>query len=257
MSQRSSVTAEVRVKKKPYAPTPEGNGEDDLEVSLEAWAQHGLRHDSVIRDLMGGQLRSRLCCPLCNRVSVTFDFTHTLQLAFPPPPPPPKRMAIVLLPRWTHREGLVLLERAIQIEVWVRTMVPEEGEHRSDEIVTSDDLQLELQRVCESNFLNEKSRVVAPAVSQVCIQLITLGDDYSDPEPLPPGIRMKWAPEVGWFWGDAQSPHVRHIMAEVWFEGGDEEVVERTEAEGNMEVVKPEDEVVTVYVLLVSPIVDR
>eukprot|EP01041_Mallomonas_annulata_P005880 gene5880-11876_t len=87
-----------RVTVKPYAPSPEGDGTDDASVAEEAWRQHQRRHDSVLRDLMGGQLRSRLRCTRCDRVAVSFDFTHTLQLALPPPPLPPVRVDILLLP---------------------------------------------------------------------------------------------------------------------------------------------------------------
>lgn len=48
------------------------NRSDEI-VSTERWNDHLLRNNSVIVDLMHGMLKSTLICPLCNRVSVTFD----------------------------------------------------------------------------------------------------------------------------------------------------------------------------------------
>ena len=42
-----------------------------------------MRHDSVVKDFIGGQLRSQLVCPVCKKVSVSFDYFNTLQLAVP------------------------------------------------------------------------------------------------------------------------------------------------------------------------------
>jgi ubiquitin carboxyl-terminal hydrolase 4/11/15 len=50
-----------------------GDSTNDSSVALRAWSQHRLKNDSFIVDLAHGQLRSRLICPSCNRVSVVFD----------------------------------------------------------------------------------------------------------------------------------------------------------------------------------------
>lgn len=76
-----------KVQKKPYVEQPEGDGTNDVSISADAWSKHRLRHDSIITDLFGGQYKSKVaCCTAgCNRVSVTFDYFNTLQLAIPAP----------------------------------------------------------------------------------------------------------------------------------------------------------------------------
>ena len=51
----------------------ESNGRDDEIVSKEAWEKHLKRNQSVIVDLFQAQIKSTVCCPNCDRVSVTFD----------------------------------------------------------------------------------------------------------------------------------------------------------------------------------------
>ena len=42
-------------------------------LAAEAWRGHLARNNSIIVDLFQGQLKSTLVCPVCARVSVTFD----------------------------------------------------------------------------------------------------------------------------------------------------------------------------------------
>lgn len=72
-----------RVRAKPYTSTVEAAGRPDIEVSKEAWKNHLLRNDSIFVDLFHGQLKSRLQCPKCSRVSVTFDPFVYLAVPFP------------------------------------------------------------------------------------------------------------------------------------------------------------------------------
>lgn len=46
----------------------EGAGKPDAEVANEAWRRYKRRNDSVIVDLFQGQLKSKLTCPVCNKV---------------------------------------------------------------------------------------------------------------------------------------------------------------------------------------------
>ncbi|RUS75669.1 hypothetical protein EGW08_016563 [Elysia chlorotica] len=62
-----------RIKKKPYTETIDSDGRPDKVVADEAWAQYKLRNDSVVVDLFQGQLKSKLVCPKCGKVSITFD----------------------------------------------------------------------------------------------------------------------------------------------------------------------------------------
>lgn len=47
----------------------EGAGKPDAEVANEAWRRYKSRNDSVIVDLFQGQLKSKLTCPVCNKVN--------------------------------------------------------------------------------------------------------------------------------------------------------------------------------------------
>ncbi|KAL9425121.1 hypothetical protein AB3S75_032119 [Citrus x aurantiifolia] len=62
-----------RVKHKPYIKSKDADGRPDEEVADEYWANHIARNDSIIVDVCQGQYKSTLVCPVCNKVSVTFD----------------------------------------------------------------------------------------------------------------------------------------------------------------------------------------
>ncbi|CAG0916096.1 unnamed protein product [Notodromas monacha] len=62
-----------RVVDKPYTPTVESQGRPDGDVADEAWKLYKRRNDSIIVDLFQGQYRSKLTCPSCKKVSITFD----------------------------------------------------------------------------------------------------------------------------------------------------------------------------------------
>lgn len=49
-------------------------------VALEHWDGHQLRNQSVIVDLFHGQLKSKLHCPQCDHISITFDPFMVLSL---------------------------------------------------------------------------------------------------------------------------------------------------------------------------------
>eukprot|EP00118_Oscarella_pearsei_P004593 m.19931 g.19931 ORF g.19931 m.19931 type:complete len:928 (+) comp27927_c0_seq2:43-2826(+) len=66
-----------RVKEKPRTSPIEAKGRPDFEVAEEAWKTHGLRNDSFISDLFGGQFKSTVTCKTCGNMSTTFDpFLH-------------------------------------------------------------------------------------------------------------------------------------------------------------------------------------
>lgn len=62
-----------RVKHKPYIKSKDADGRPDEEVADEYWASHIARNDSIIVDVCQGQYKSTLICPVCGKVSVTFD----------------------------------------------------------------------------------------------------------------------------------------------------------------------------------------
>ncbi|CAM0873691.1 unnamed protein product [Alopecurus aequalis] len=62
-----------RVKHRPYLKSKDADGRSDEEVADEYWANHIARNDSIIVDVCQGQYKSTLVCPICGKVSVTFD----------------------------------------------------------------------------------------------------------------------------------------------------------------------------------------
>jgi ubiquitin C-terminal hydrolase len=62
-----------RVLDKPYTETPDSDNRPDEIVAQEHWESYTKRNQSVIVDLMCGQLKSRLVCFVCKEVSTCFD----------------------------------------------------------------------------------------------------------------------------------------------------------------------------------------
>ncbi|KAK4423195.1 Ubiquitin carboxyl-terminal hydrolase 10 [Sesamum alatum] len=72
-----------RVKQKPYIETKDSDGRPDEEVADECWRYHKARNDSIIVDICQGQYKSTLICPVCNKISITFDPFMYLSLPLP------------------------------------------------------------------------------------------------------------------------------------------------------------------------------
>ncbi|XP_044477487.1 ubiquitin carboxyl-terminal hydrolase 9-like [Mangifera indica] len=72
-----------RVKQKPYIEMKDSDGRPDEEVANECWINHKARNDSLIVDVFQGQYKSTLVCPLCNKISITFDPFMYLTLPLP------------------------------------------------------------------------------------------------------------------------------------------------------------------------------
>ncbi|KAJ3671901.1 hypothetical protein LUZ60_007980 [Juncus effusus] len=62
-----------RVKDRPRNNTIDADGRPDDDVADEHWANHIARNNSIIVDVCQGQFKSTLVCPVCQKVSVTFD----------------------------------------------------------------------------------------------------------------------------------------------------------------------------------------
>ena len=84
-----------RIKKKPYVELKDSDGRPDKVVAKEAWENHRKRNDSVIVDRFQGQFKSRLVCPECQNVSVTFD--SFMFLSLPLPTAKSRQMKILLI----------------------------------------------------------------------------------------------------------------------------------------------------------------
>ncbi|KAK3104177.1 hypothetical protein FSP39_025069 [Pinctada imbricata] len=72
-----------RIRKKPYTETVDSDGRPDEEVADEAWEVYKKRNDSFIVDLLQGQYKSKLTCPICGKISITFDPFLYLSLPLP------------------------------------------------------------------------------------------------------------------------------------------------------------------------------
>ncbi|KAJ0391978.1 hypothetical protein P43SY_002887 [Pythium insidiosum] len=86
-----------RVKQKPYTEVKESDGQqDDAEVAQEAWKRHLLRNDSIFVDHVQGQFKSTVVCPICAKVSITFDPYNCIQLELPIQQN--RRMEVIVVP---------------------------------------------------------------------------------------------------------------------------------------------------------------
>ncbi|KAE9612024.1 putative ubiquitinyl hydrolase 1 [Lupinus albus] len=72
-----------RVKQKPYIEMKDSDGRPDEEVAYECWKNHMARNDSLIVNVCQGQYKSTLVCPVCDKVSITFDPFMYLSLPMP------------------------------------------------------------------------------------------------------------------------------------------------------------------------------
>ncbi|VYS62217.1 unnamed protein product [Arabidopsis thaliana] len=72
-----------KVKRKPYIELKESDSRPDDEVAEELWNYHKARNDSVIVDVCQGQYKSTLVCPVCGKISITFDPFMYLSVPLP------------------------------------------------------------------------------------------------------------------------------------------------------------------------------
>jgi hypothetical protein len=76
-----------RVLNKPSTSVSESNDREDHEVAQEHWQIHLQRNQSIIVDLFQGQFKSRVTCPTCGKISITFDPFMYLSLPLATPRP--------------------------------------------------------------------------------------------------------------------------------------------------------------------------
>ena len=78
-----------RIKKKPYIEKPDSTDDmiNDREairaMAAKVWDITKQRDDSVVADLFTGMYKSTLVCPVCSKVSITFDPFNNLTLQLP------------------------------------------------------------------------------------------------------------------------------------------------------------------------------
>ncbi|CAD8145529.1 unnamed protein product [Paramecium pentaurelia] len=68
------------IKKKPYLIMPSSKGREDLVVAIEQWDVHSQRNQSIITQLFQAQFKSKIECPNCKNMSITFDPYMIIQL---------------------------------------------------------------------------------------------------------------------------------------------------------------------------------
>jgi len=62
------------IKKKPYTEGIEANSDENTEeIARKSWISYCKRNFSKISQMFYGQFKSELKCPVCSRVSITFD----------------------------------------------------------------------------------------------------------------------------------------------------------------------------------------
>lgn len=71
------------VTKKPYIEYKDSDERDDKEVSNEFWEGFKKREQSIFVDLFYGQLKSRVQCMNCGKISISFDPFNMLSLPIP------------------------------------------------------------------------------------------------------------------------------------------------------------------------------
>ena len=72
-----------RVIDKPFVEIKEDDNRPDEIVAEESWNNHLKRNRSRIQELMHGQFKSRLDCPDCKKISITFDPFMMISLPIP------------------------------------------------------------------------------------------------------------------------------------------------------------------------------
>lgn len=68
---------------KPYVEYKDSDSRKDEEISAEYWEGFHKREKSIFIDLFYGQLKSRVQCTVCNKVSISFDPFNMLSLPIP------------------------------------------------------------------------------------------------------------------------------------------------------------------------------
>ncbi len=71
------------VTKKPYVEYKDSDDRPDALVSEEFWGGFKKREKSIFVDLFYGQLKSRVQCTTCGKVSISFDPFNILSLPIP------------------------------------------------------------------------------------------------------------------------------------------------------------------------------
>jgi len=72
-----------RIKKKPIVQTLDYKNQPDEDFSSQNWTNYLKRNNSIIIDLFAGQYKSKVTCPTCKIISITFDPFLYISLPIP------------------------------------------------------------------------------------------------------------------------------------------------------------------------------
>ena len=97
---------------KPFVESIVGNGENDEQIAKESWDRHLKRNNSIIVDHFQAQLRSRLTCPNCGKITVVFD--PYLALSLPIEKQSVKQYNAIYVP-WNYTEQFQIIKIQLSI----------------------------------------------------------------------------------------------------------------------------------------------
>lgn len=90
-----------RIRKAPYVEMPDVTDGQNMNVAASrAWEAHCRRNDSLVMDTFYGQFKSTCVCPVCNRVSLSFDAFNHVSLEIPQ-----AKNAVVPVCVWVYPAG--------------------------------------------------------------------------------------------------------------------------------------------------------
>jgi len=85
-----------KVRNKPATQEPNCKGKSDQEASDIWWKNNLKRNNSIIMDTIGGQYKSTVQCPDCEKISISFD--PFLMISVPIPFVDNKRLKMFFIP---------------------------------------------------------------------------------------------------------------------------------------------------------------
>jgi hypothetical protein len=154
---------------------PESDGREDDELSEEYWKGFIARNQSIIVDLMYGQLKSTVRCLECHNISINFDPFLTLSL----PISRPTKFVVGIVP----------------FEVFRNAYNDDDSEEDPDYKVASNYVQSEH---LVFHFEIDSNTIVGDIKKQVIDNVVKIGSREIRPENLQLGI-IKWGEMISYY----------------------------------------------------------
>ena len=110
-----------RVLSKPYIEVKdETEHKPDAVAAREAWERHLQRDNSIIVDLFQAQLKSTLICPVCAKISITFD--PFMYLSVPIPSVMERNVTVVV---WRADNADMPIKYAVKVHKYAKVTLKE------------------------------------------------------------------------------------------------------------------------------------